>query len=122
MSSLGHRISIDLLRGEAGDEAGVLGERDLVALDANLVVKPLAHPTGTGSLHANRPEADHALTFKLDHSVGARHSVSIGLGIVGLLAFFWTMKNRQYEDPQGDAERILRTDYDDEPAEDRKHR
>ena len=34
--------------------------------------------------------------------------VSIGLGIVGLLAFFWTMKNRQYEDPQGDAERILR--------------
>ena len=48
--------------------------------------------------------------------------VSIGLGIVGLLAFFWTMKNRQYEDPQGDAERILRTDYDDEPAEDRKNR
>ncbi|NBR52971.1 MAG: cbb3-type cytochrome oxidase assembly protein CcoS [Rhodobacteraceae bacterium] len=48
--------------------------------------------------------------------------VSIGLGIVGLLAFFWTMKNRQYEDPHGDAERILRTDYDDEPAEDRKRR
>ena len=48
--------------------------------------------------------------------------VSIGLGIVGLLAFVWTMKNRQYEDPQGDAERILRTDYDDEPAEDRKRR
>jgi cbb3-type cytochrome oxidase maturation protein len=48
--------------------------------------------------------------------------VSISLGIVGLLAFFWTMKNRQYEDPQGDAERILRTDYDDEPAEDRKRR
>ncbi len=48
--------------------------------------------------------------------------VSIGLGIVGLLALFWTMKNRQYEDPQGDAERILRTDYDDEPAEDRKRR
>ncbi|HSG36385.1 MAG TPA: cbb3-type cytochrome oxidase assembly protein CcoS [Paracoccaceae bacterium] len=48
--------------------------------------------------------------------------VSIGLGIVGLLAFFWTMKNRQYEDPQGDAERILRKDYDDEPAEDRKRR
>ena len=48
--------------------------------------------------------------------------VSISLGIVGLLAFFWTMKNRQYEDPQGDAERILRKDYDDEPAEDRKRR
>jgi cbb3-type cytochrome oxidase maturation protein len=48
--------------------------------------------------------------------------VSIGLGIVGLLAFFWTMKNRQYEDPQGDAERILRKEYDDEPAEDRKRR
>ncbi len=46
--------------------------------------------------------------------------VSIGLGIVGLLGFFWTMKNSQYDDPDGDAERILRDDYDEVPAKDRK--
>ncbi|WP_368345388.1 cbb3-type cytochrome oxidase assembly protein CcoS [Pelagovum sp. HNIBRBA483] len=44
--------------------------------------------------------------------------VSIGLGAVGLLAFFWTMRSRQYDDPDGDAARILRTDYDDAPADD----
>ena len=41
--------------------------------------------------------------------------VSLGLGALGLGAFFWTMKSRQYEDPDGDAARILRTDYDDQP-------
>ena len=41
--------------------------------------------------------------------------VSLGLGALGLGAFFWTMKSRQYEDPDGDAARILRTDYDDKP-------
>jgi len=42
--------------------------------------------------------------------------VSLTLGAVGLLAFFWTMRNRQYDDPDGDAARILRDDYDDTPA------
>ena len=41
---------------------------------------------------------------------------------MGARQFYWTMKNTQYDDPDGDAERILRTDYDDAPAEDRKHR
>lgn len=40
---------------------------------------------------------------------------SLGLGAIGLLAFYWTMRSRQYEDPDGDAARILRTDYDDAP-------
>lgn len=44
--------------------------------------------------------------------------VSIGLGILGLLGFFWTMRNSQYDDPYGDAERILRDDFDDAPAKD----
>lgn len=44
--------------------------------------------------------------------------VSIGLGLVGLLAFYWTLKSRQYEDPDGDAARILRDDYDDHPKQD----
>jgi len=42
--------------------------------------------------------------------------VSLALGAVGLLGFYWTMRARQYEDPDGDAARILRDDYDDTPA------
>lgn len=45
--------------------------------------------------------------------------VSIGLGILGLLGFYWTMNHRQYDDPDGDAARILRSDFDDHPAQDR---
>lgn len=42
--------------------------------------------------------------------------VSLALGAVGLIAFYWTMRHRQYEDPDGDSARILRKDYDDTPA------
>lgn len=41
--------------------------------------------------------------------------VSLFLGGVGLLAFFWALKSRQFDDPQGDASRILTTDWDDRP-------
>lgn len=41
--------------------------------------------------------------------------VSLGLGALGLLAFFWALKHRQYDDPDGDSHRVLRTDYDDRP-------
>jgi cbb3-type cytochrome oxidase maturation protein len=41
--------------------------------------------------------------------------VSLLLGGVGLAAFFWALKNRQFEDPQGDANRILTKDWDDKP-------
>ena len=41
--------------------------------------------------------------------------VSLLLGGIGLAAFFWALKSKQFEDPQGDAARILRTDYDDRP-------
>lgn len=43
--------------------------------------------------------------------------VSLGLGIAGLFGFFWTMRHRQYEDPDGDAARILRPDYDAAPKD-----
>lgn len=33
--------------------------------------------------------------------------IAIGLGLVGLASFMWTLKNGQYDDPQGAAERIL---------------
>jgi cbb3-type cytochrome oxidase maturation protein len=43
--------------------------------------------------------------------------VSLLLGGIGLVAFFWAMKTRQFDDPQGDAERILTKDWDDQPKQ-----
>ena len=33
--------------------------------------------------------------------------IALGLGTIGLLAFMWSLKNGQYEDLDGAAERIL---------------
>lgn len=41
--------------------------------------------------------------------------VSLVLGLLGLGAFVWTLRHRQYDDPTGDAERILLPDWDDKP-------
>lgn len=41
--------------------------------------------------------------------------ISLALGGLGLAAFFWSLKDRQYDDPQGDSQRILSTDWDDHP-------
>lgn len=41
--------------------------------------------------------------------------VSLLLGAVGLLAFVFTLRSRQYDDPEGDANRILSDDWDDHP-------
>ena len=41
--------------------------------------------------------------------------VALGLGLLGLLAFFWALKTRQFDDPTGDANRILTKDWDDRP-------
>ncbi|MGE0653275.1 MAG: cbb3-type cytochrome oxidase assembly protein CcoS [Alphaproteobacteria bacterium] len=41
--------------------------------------------------------------------------ISICLGIVGLVAFFWSLRSGQYEDLDGAAERIL-FDDDEGPA------
>lgn len=43
--------------------------------------------------------------------------VSLFLGLLGLLAFWWTLKKGFYDDPDGDANRILRSDYDDKPKD-----
>lgn len=43
--------------------------------------------------------------------------VSLFLGGLGLAAFFWSVRTRQFDDPEGDARRILRKDYDDHPKE-----
>ena len=41
--------------------------------------------------------------------------VGIGASAGGLAAFFWALKARQFEDPEGDSRRILNPDYDDHP-------
>ena len=35
--------------------------------------------------------------------------------VLGLAAFFWALRSRQFDDPDGDAHRVLRTDFDDKP-------
>lgn len=37
--------------------------------------------------------------------------ISLGLGLLGLAAFFWSFRSGQYEDMDGAAERIL---YDED--------
>ena len=41
--------------------------------------------------------------------------VSLFLGGIGLVAFIWAMKTKQFDDPTGDANRILTKDWDDKP-------
>lgn len=40
--------------------------------------------------------------------------VALGLGLLGLLAFFWALRSGQFEDPDGAAARILIDE--DEPS------
>lgn len=42
--------------------------------------------------------------------------VSLLMGLVGLGAFFWAVRNNQFDDSEGDARRVLATDY---PAEEK---
>jgi cbb3-type cytochrome oxidase maturation protein len=44
--------------------------------------------------------------------------VSVGLGLLGLAFFIWSVRNHQYDDPDGEAQRILDTRHDDRPADD----
>ncbi len=41
--------------------------------------------------------------------------ISLLLGAVGLIAFVYTVRSNQYEDPEGDARRILSDEWDDKP-------
>ena len=41
--------------------------------------------------------------------------VSLLLVGIGLAAFFWALRTKQFDDPQGDASRILTKDWDDHP-------
>lgn len=41
--------------------------------------------------------------------------ISLILGSVGLIAFIYTVRSNQYDDPEGDARRILSDEWDDHP-------
>ncbi|NCU12694.1 MAG: cbb3-type cytochrome oxidase assembly protein CcoS [Sphingomonadaceae bacterium] len=41
--------------------------------------------------------------------------VALGLGLAGLIAFFWALKRGQFEDLDGAANRILYDDDDEGP-------
>ncbi|MFU8864740.1 MAG: cbb3-type cytochrome oxidase assembly protein CcoS [Rhodobacterales bacterium] len=41
--------------------------------------------------------------------------ISLVLGGVGLVGFIYTVRSNQYDDPEGDAHRILNDDWDDHP-------
>lgn len=40
---------------------------------------------------------------------------SLFLGLLGLAAFYWTLKRGMYDDPDGDSRRILTEEFDDKP-------
>lgn len=42
---------------------------------------------------------------------------SLALGLLAVGAFWWTLRDGQYEDPAGDAARILIDDAEDRPAD-----
>ncbi len=41
--------------------------------------------------------------------------ISLVLGGAGLVAFIYTVRSNQYDDPEGDSRRILSDDWDDRP-------
>ena len=43
--------------------------------------------------------------------------IALFMGVVGLAAFLWTLKNHQYDDLEGAASRIL---FDDDDIEEKK--
>lgn len=46
--------------------------------------------------------------------------IAIFMGLIGLGAFFWSLRNGQFEDLEGDAERIF-CDGDDRPLPARRY-
>jgi len=48
--------------------------------------------------------------------------VTLGLGLLGLACFLWSLKNKQYEDLQGAASRILFDDVEEGSKKDFKRK
>lgn len=41
--------------------------------------------------------------------------ISLFLGGLGLAGFFWMLRAKQFDDPDGDSQRILSDEFDDKP-------
>ena len=41
--------------------------------------------------------------------------ISLFLGAVGLVGFVWSVRSNQYDDPQGNSQRILSDQWDSHP-------
>ena len=48
--------------------------------------------------------------------------IALGLGLLGLVAFLWSLKTGQYDDLDGAAERILFEDENEEAPEEPKEK
>lgn len=44
--------------------------------------------------------------------------ISLFMGGVGLVAFFWAVRAHQFEDPKGDSQRVLSDEFDERPKQD----
>ena len=42
--------------------------------------------------------------------------IALFLGGLGLAAFYWAVRTDQFDDPEGDARRILDEEFDDRPG------
>ncbi|MEM6490976.1 MAG: cbb3-type cytochrome oxidase assembly protein CcoS [Pseudomonadota bacterium] len=47
--------------------------------------------------------------------------IALGLGFIGLMAFFWALRSGQYEDMEGAAQRILFDDDSDDDGTERRN-
>jgi cbb3-type cytochrome oxidase maturation protein len=43
--------------------------------------------------------------------------IALTLGLLGLVGFFWALRHQQFDDPEGDANRILFGDESSKPTE-----
>ncbi len=46
--------------------------------------------------------------------------ITLFLALTGLIAFLWTIKNKQYDDLEGSSNRILFDDQDEQKKEEKK--
>ncbi len=73
-------------------------------------------------LHRRRAERNAARARREMNILTVLIPVSLILGLVGLVAFFWALRANQFDDPKGHAARILSDRYDDAPADEKDDR
>jgi cbb3-type cytochrome oxidase maturation protein len=116
-------------RGAHGPAVDPAHPRELLAVGA---LQPRLRPdSAVGAVHAalggggHVALVDHRLAERAAAEIAAKEPsmdvlgilipISLFLGLLGLAAFYWTLKKGMYDDPEGDSRRILRDDYDDHP-------